>query len=153
MTLKQEHYIFGMIGFAAVVVLYLLYKESQAGQSTAPINTDAISGASVVPAANAAQVYPAVAPIQLGDVILQVAPPEQTYNAQMDGALLPDVQIDPGTGYPQDACCNDCDPAGTPVTVQHISQALLDSASSNLASFSTKVAPAPAKARVTFTAA
>lgn len=136
MNLKQEHYVFGMIGLAALAVLYFLYRESQA-TNRAAVNPDAISGVAVPSAVSTSQVYP-TAP-KLGDIVFnEQAPPEQLYNAAMDGAQLPDIQIDPGSGY-SDSCCDDCEAAGTPTTVQHISEDVFTAAKDNLASYQNKV--------------
>lgn len=136
MTLKQEHYIFGMLGLAAVAVLYFLYKESQTAQSAVP-NPDGISGAGVVPMAPSAQSYPSIAPIQLGDVILQQAPHEQLYNTQLDGAQLPRVKI--GTAHSECGCeDDDCEAAGTLVSVQTIPDHVFQAAVKNLHSYIAK---------------
>jgi hypothetical protein len=129
MTVKTEHYLFGLIGVGTVIVLYLLFKESQPSAS---------ASASVAPVAeNTVPSYPAPpAPINLGDVNLSQTPPYQNYN--LSGSQNPTVRV--GTSHSDCGCDdNDCDTAGLPVTVQTISDDVLSAATKNYQSFASKV--------------
>jgi hypothetical protein len=127
--MKQEYYIFGLVGIGAVVVIYFLMQE----QNAAAANQDS----SVAPPPGVGQqTYPNVQPIQLGNVTIGSTPPEQAYNL---GQTVPSVQI--GTCQSECGCDDDdCDQAGIPVTTQTIPKSVLAFAGANLASFQAKVA-------------
>ena len=128
MTLKTEHYVFGLIGIAAVAVFYYLWMENQAPSGVA----------AAVAAPDGTQSYPNVAPIQLGNVTIGATPSDQSYNVPLGDAALPSVQI----GSAQSPCgCddNDCESAGLPVTVQNIPDSVNQANIKNLQSFSQKM--------------
>jgi hypothetical protein len=140
---KQDYYIAGLIGAAAVVVLYLLYRESQ-NTTQAPASADGTND--LVDAATAQPPYPNVAPIQLGNVTIGSTPPNQNYNVASD--QVPTLQV----GGAGDSGCgcedNDCEQAGQVVSTQTIPQAVLQSGIDNLASFQGKVVSGVEAARV-----
>jgi hypothetical protein len=129
--MKQEHYIFGLIGIGAIIVLYWLYQESQAAAPAAASAAPDLSSP-------AAPVYPNAQPIQLGNVTINdtPTPAAQNYNMQPNGQQIPTVSVTPGS----DCGCedNDCEAAGAPVTTQSISQTVVDSNAKNLMSFTAK---------------
>ena len=129
---KQEGVIFGLIGVGAVVVLYILWQESQAGPETA-------ANGEAIPETPSQQQYPTVPPINLGDVELnENANPAQISNTPLGDYQLPTVQV----GTSQSECgCEDqsCEPAGVPVNQQIIPKEVLKAATDNLASYTNKV--------------
>lgn len=136
--MKQQHYIFGLLGIAAVAVLYFLWRESSGG-----------SGTSGIPEPAGAPQYPNASPINLGDVnITDTAPPYLTANVPLGGYNVPTVQIS-GPSASGGCCEDDCEPAGIPVTVQTIPQSVLDAATANYQSYVAKVQP-PVSAQETF---
>lgn len=150
MNVKQEHYIFGLIGVGALIVLYVLYMESQSAQP-APTAPPDLGGGGF-------QSYPsAPASIQLGNVYLgappnTATPATQSYNTPTGGVgALPQSQsvavTDSGSGSGDDSCSCDsdgeCDSAGVPVTQQKISSGLMTSVTNNLQSYLTKVSITP----------
>lgn len=149
--MKKEHYIFGLIGVGAVIVLYILFKEMASSQAASD------SGTIPVPeGVSAAQTYPAPQPINLGNITIGETPPTQSYNLPVNDYALPTVQ----TGSPQSDCgCddNDCDEVGTCQTVQQVPDNVLEDMVSNVQSFQQKVAgktnSGVEAARVQFTAA
>jgi hypothetical protein len=129
--MKQEYYIFGLVGIGAVIVIYFLIQEQNATAAAA-----AGDGSAAPPPGVGQQSYPNVQPIQLGNVTIGATPPEQSYNM---GQQFPGVQV--GTAQSECGCDDDdCDQAGIPVTTQTIPQSVLAFAGSNLASFQAKVA-------------
>jgi hypothetical protein len=138
MTLKQDHYIFALVGIGAVAVLYLLYKENQAAQDAAP------AGIPVPVAGSQPQLsYPNSAPIDMGNVTINEAqaPSAQLYNTPFDASHFRAVEVNASQGTEHSGCgCPDqaCDQAGIPVTRQHIPESILRRAVDNLASFQAK---------------
>ncbi len=134
--MKTEHHIGLLIGVGAIVVLYILWKESQAKQ------TDASVSPPVTPSGYQPPVYPNGQPINLGNVTINdaPAPPFQLYNGP-SSADFPTVGVD-DLGTAQSSCgCQevDCDAAGVPVTFQHIPASVFKRAASNLHSYISKV--------------
>lgn len=127
MALKQEHYIAGLVGIGAIIVLYLLWHESQATATAAP--------ASAVPVPSGAPTYPSAQPIHLGNVTLGATPEQIASLAQLNP-----VAVD--TSGPCGCDDNDCDEAGVTVTVQKIPEAVLKHATSQLSAF-LNVPPSP----------
>jgi hypothetical protein len=143
-TLKTEHYVFGLIGIASAIVLYYLWQESNTGGQPATATGDAIP-------APQGPTYPNAQPIQLGNVTINdgTAPPEQLYNMPLDGVQLPTIAV----GTPNSECgCqdDDCDTAGQPVTVQTIPAGVMQAGADNLASFQSKTNSGVEAARATF---
>lgn len=127
--MKQEHYIFGLLGIGAAIVLYFLWKESQAPATTV--------SQTVVPAAVDKQPYPNSAPIQLGDVNIGTASPQQLYNIPSADQLFGGVKI--GTAHSDCGCAeNECEGAGLPVTVQTIPEHVVKQALKTYAAFAAK---------------
>lgn len=151
--MKQQHYIFGLVGIGAVAVLYLLWRENQSAQNTVAA-TPVVTG-------NGIPTYPNAAPINMGDVYISGATPSsQSYNAPADASLYDVVKVgpQPHDGTLQSACgCQDadCESAGVPVTFQTIPHDVLQRASESLSSFAAKTSGPTggvAAARVTFSA-
>lgn len=132
--MKQQHYIFGLIALAAAAVIYLLWREGQAGNSTVTATGDPVPDAA--PGAGAVA-YPNSQPIQLGDITINDTPPNQNYN-------LSDSQI-PTVGIGNVAGCgcedNDCASAGEVQTTQALPPAVLQASIDNLVSFQAKLKP------------
>ena len=132
---KQEFYIVGLIGAAAIVIFYILWKEQQQNASQAPASTDGSND--LIDAATAQPTYPNLQPIQLGNVTIQNTPPNQNYNVA--DSQLPTVQV----GGAGDSGCgcedSDCEEAGQVVSTQTIPDAVLQAGLSNLNSFQGKV--------------
>lgn len=136
MNIKQEHYIFGLLGIGAVILFYFLYKESTTASNTAT-SVAPVPASGVQPNPYPA---PAVAPIQLGNVYLGDTPGYQSGNISTH---KPSVQV--GNDHSECGCDdNDCEQAGTAVTVQSIPDDVLTAASLNLSSWQAKFAPSPA---------
>lgn len=131
--MKKEHYIFGLIGIGAAIVLYWLWRESNAASQPSTA-----TGA-VIPTPSGQPSYPNAQPINLGNVTINdgTAPASQFAHASN---TVPRVSI--GTAHSDCGCDDDdCEQAGTPVTVQSIPQEVLQAASDNLAGFMAKVEP------------
>lgn len=128
MNAKQQYYLVGLLGLGALAVLYFLWKQSSASPAN-PGQPEPV-GAPEYP--NASQ------PIELGDVNITDAPPYLTANVPLGGYDVPSVVL----GSNSEGCgCDDCDPAGIPVTQQTVPQSVFDAAKANFDSYISKVTP------------
>jgi hypothetical protein len=130
--MKQKHYISMLIGVGAIAILYLLWRESQKGSTAGQPLAPAGYGQVTPPA------YPSVpTPIQLGNITIESAPPNQTYNVPLDNPGIPVVRV--GTAHSACGCQdNDCEQAGQPVTLQTVPSRVLNFAIANYNSFASK---------------
>jgi hypothetical protein len=133
MTLKKDHYIFGLLALGAVAVLYYLYQENQAASPAAD------SGA-IVPEPSYPS-YPNAQPIQMGNIYLGTPPASQLSAAPN---VTPAATVQVGNAQSECGCDDDdCAAAGVPVTVQTIPAPILQAATSNLDSYITKTTASP----------
>jgi len=125
--LKQEHLIAGLLGFAALAVGYMLWKDSQ----PAPAD-NALPGP---PEGTNVPGYPNVAPIAPASFTIDGYNPNAN-NVPVNGVQLPTVSLgDDGSGG--GGCCDeDCDPAGLPVSIQTVPAEVNDKNLADLKSFS-----------------
>lgn len=129
---KQHLLIFGLVGVAAVAVLYMLYKEGQAGAGSVTATGE------TVPEPNAqGPTYPNSQPIQLGNITINDTPPNQSYN--VSDSQIPTV----GIGNTDGCGCedNDCEQVGTVQTTQAIPEHILKTSMENIVSFQAKGKP------------
>ena len=138
MTLKQEHYIVGLLGLGSVlVILYLLYE----GKQSAPAAVDGVNP----PPGVSVPTYPNSQPIKTGDITINGYAPDSLPNVPVNGIQIPTVETEPSLAGGCNGCGSDtyCDDAGLVVSMQKIPQSVLDTAIANLQSFNQK--------RITFT--
>jgi hypothetical protein len=127
---KQEGWIFGLIGVGAIIVLYLLWLESQ--QTPPPV-----TGGAVIPASSS-QSYPSIPAIDLGNITIGGANPSQVYNTPLGEYLTGGFQV----GSPQSDCgCAeaDCEEAGIITASPTIAPKVLAMGIANVASFQSKI--------------
>lgn len=139
MTLKQEHYIFGLLGIGAILVLvYLMHEKNGAVGPVAGSTPDAGVG-------NAFPQYPNSKPIKTGDITINGFAPDSLPNVPINGVQIPQVETEPDLSGGCSGCGSDtyCEDAGITVSTMKVPQRVLDAAVSNLQSFQQK--------RITFT--
>jgi hypothetical protein len=136
MTVKQEHFIVGLIGLGAVAVIVYLMYESRQGQAAA---VDVPSGQ---PAPG--PTYPnAPSPTSFE---VAPSPVNLTYNTFPPGFSATGISVSP----PDSACgnggcggcgsgCDACAQAGVPVTVQRVPEQVLSVAADNLDAYRQKI--------------
>jgi hypothetical protein len=127
---KQEGWIAGLLGVGAVIVLYLLWVESQ--KASTPV-----TGGAVVPVSGA-QAYPNLPVINLGNISIGAANPSQLYNTPLGEYMGGGFAV----GSPQSDCgcpVDDCEGAGIITASPSIPLAVLTSGITNLRTFQSKL--------------